>query len=458
MSTDRPKKHKAPEQREAIVAVASPPGQGGVGVVRLSGNSALDIAERLASISATPRLAHYVTYRHGDEVIDQGLLLTFPAPNSFTGEDVAELQVHGSPVVLQQIVSACCELGARLALPGEFSERAFLNGKMDLAQAEAVADLIQSASAQAARAAVATLTGEFSTEINALAERILKMRILVEASIDFPEEEEDFLAQYNVLENLQQMQSELDVILAHSKQGQVITQGASVALLGPPNAGKSSLLNRLAGVDAAIVTDIPGTTRDLLKVDLVLGGLPLRLIDTAGLRETDDVVEQEGINRARGQVAAADLIIVVLDLAADEPVADQLVAVLNLAGLKAEDARLLVLGNKMDLADAQTTQAPWISISAKNAQGIDDLVAAIQLKAGIVQGETPYSARARHVDALRRSAEHLDLAGRVLSAGMGGEIIAEELREAHQCLGEIVGKMTADELLGEIFSQFCIGK
>lgn len=447
---------------DTIAAIATPPGQGGIGIVRLSGDQALAIGQSLTGATLTPRTAQFISIRADDEVVDEGLGIYFAGPNSFTGEDVVELQVHGSPVVLQRLLDLCREQGARLARPGEFTERAFLNDKMDLAQAEAVADLIASASLGAARAAVRSLTGEFSHTVYELAERVEHMRMLVEATIDFPEEEEDFLAQYSVAAKLADISADLDALLAKTRQGRVINEGISIALIGAPNAGKSSLLNRLAGEEAAIVTDIPGTTRDLLKVDLVLGDLAVRLVDTAGLRETTDVVEREGVIRAQREAKEADLILCLIDgsQAAWQSELDRLVV---MAGFESRPDYLLPVINKSDLIAAEieskaTPQdAAWLTVSAKTGDGLDDLVRAVGERVGITDQETEFTARRRHVDALLTAVRHLRQAQDCLT-GAGLELLAEELKLSHDALGEIVGKTTPDDLLGRIFSEFCIGK
>ena len=448
-------------QGELIAAVATPPGQGGVGIVRLSGAGALAVAAQLIDKPLPPRVAVTANFTVDGEVVDQGIAIAFVEPNSFTGEDVVELHCHGSPVVLQRMLDVVCARGARIARPGEFSERAFLNEKIDLAQAEAVADLIASASVTAARAAVRSLQGVFSARVQDINEGLERTRILLEASIDFPEEEQDFLAAYDIPNTLKRLRQDLAHLLTQAQQGQVYRDGCSVALIGPPNAGKSSLLNVFSGEETAIVTDIPGTTRDLLKVDLVLDGLPVRMIDTAGLRPTADVVERKGIERALAQVGQADVVVLLADGAEWDSVIEQTEQTLALAEIKATDSRVLRAVNKCDLLDDEARSSPadevlWVS--AKTGVGLSGLAQQIAKVAGVGAEEVAFTARARHVEALIQASEHLTLASQHIEQGISGEVIAEELRTAHHALGEILGLVTADELLGKIFSQFCIGK
>ncbi len=445
-------------QQDLIAAVATPPGQGGIGVVRLSGPGARSVGEAICGCELHPRRATYAAFRDGDDILDEGIALYFAEPASFTGEDVVELQCHGSPVVMQQLLDAACTRGARLAGPGEFSERAFLNGKLDLAQAEAVADLIAATSVAAARAAVRSLRGEFSEVVHGLAEALAQLRMLVEACIDFPEEDVEFLEEADVDGQITALLGALDDLRGRSEQGQLVNEGIHVALIGPPNAGKSSLLNALAGEEAAIVTDVPGTTRDLLKVDLVLSGMPLRLIDTAGLRDSDDTVERIGIERARAQADVADLVIVVLDASLVAAAAiDAAVAALA----PPQGSRRLVVMNKLDLlADRESLDvgAGVFWISARSGDGVEVLKRAIVDAAGLSGAEIGFTARARHLASLARAHDSLVKADQQLGAGEATEIVAEELRDAHNALGEIVGTETPDDLLGRIFSEFCIGK
>jgi tRNA modification GTPase len=458
-------------QSDLIAAVATAPGQGGIGVVRLSGPGAHAVAQRICNRSLKPRFATYCDFRDGEEIIDQGLALLFAEGASFTGEEIVELQGHGGPVVLQRLLDVVCAHGARLARPGEFSERAFLNGKIDLAQAEAIADLIASTSVNAARAALRSLQGAFSTRVHALEEDLGGLRVLIEACIDFPEEDVDFLQEAQVHERVAVLIDALEGLKRECAQGQLLNEGASVALIGAPNAGKSSLLNVLAGEEAAIVTDIPGTTRDLLKVDLVLDGLPLRLVDTAGLRDSADAVERLGVARAREQAQQADILLVMVDVSAlpasaDSPhtVSALHHAVADLLSDLAFDGKVIVVANKVDLLGSSVqmpaTPLPYPTywVSAKTGAGLEALRSGIAEALGFAHTETGFTARARHVEALDSAETALRTGLAMLQAGDGTEMVAEELRAAHLALGEIVGTVTPDELLGRIFSEFCIGK
>ncbi|MEO6688796.1 MAG: tRNA uridine-5-carboxymethylaminomethyl(34) synthesis GTPase MnmE [Dokdonella sp.] len=443
---------------DTIAAVATAPGAGGVGVLRVSGPLAATIARTFLKRPPKARHAHYATFRdRGDRVIDRGLLLWFPAPHSYTGEHVVELQTHGSPVVLRLLLARSIELGARHARPGEFSERAFLNGKLDLVQAEAVADLIASGSETAARAAQRSLDGVFSERVHALTAATIRLRSYIEAAIDFPDEEIDFLAAPQVSADLAALRAQLEALLVAARHGVRLADGLHVVIVGRPNVGKSSLLNAFAASDRAIVTEIAGTTRDILRETIDLDGIALTLVDTAGLRDAGDVVEREGIRRARAELDRADLALLVTDDAnADDDLA-------LLAGLPANVARIVV-HNKIDLARAparaqtlQQTMHVWLS--ARSRDGLELLVAELKRQAGHGEsGDGAFTARARHVSALERTMRHLVAAADALEPHRAGELAAEELRLVQQALGEITGEFSSDDLLGSIFSSFCIGK
>lgn len=440
---------------DTIVAIATAGGSAGIGVVRLSGPRSPAIAQALCARTLRPRHAHHVRFRDaGGEVIDDGIALHFAAPASFTGEDVVELQAHGSPPVLRELVARCVALGARMARPGEFSERAFLNGRLDLAQAEAVADLIAAGDARAARAARRALDGVFSQRVDALAADLLRLRVHVEAAIDFADEPLDTLGGDAVRRGLAGTQAALAGLLAETERGQKLRDGLHAVLVGPPNAGKSSLLNALAGSERAIVTDIAGTTRDLLRETLRVDGLELTLVDTAGLREGGDAIEREGMRRAQAELARADLALVVLD--AREPDAGRAAVAPALAGI----GQVLWLHNKADLLDAPPTPADGESlvVSARTGLGLDALHARLRALAGAGDAsEGAFTARARHVAALRSAAGELEAALAACDSE-ALELAAESLRAAHDALGAITGKVGADALLGHIFASFCIGK
>ena len=433
-----------------IAAIATPPGMGGVSVIRVSGKNAATIAQTLSGKLPVPRHATLATFRDAQgETVDQGLLLYFPAPHSFTGEEVIELQGHGGVAVTQNLLHAVLAAGARLAEPGEFSRRAFLNDKMDLAQAEAVADLIAARSQAAVQAAQRALQGDFSRAVNALAEEIYTLRRYVEAALDFPEEEIDFLAEGDIEARLLAFGDALARLIAQSEQGRLLNEGIELAIVGEPNAGKSSLLNALAGAERAIVTDLAGTTRDIVREQLVIEGIPVHVLDTAGLRDSGDVVEQEGIRRARKAMAEADIILWLIDGSRAQAAED--------IGAPA-DKILLQVWNKADQAgvDAEDERL-WIS--AKTGQGLERLRQEIARLAGQEnREESPFIARARHVEALKRAQHHYQQALAQLRGWRAGELVAEDMRQVHDALGEITGKVSADELLGSIFASFCIGK
>ncbi|WP_165675102.1 tRNA uridine-5-carboxymethylaminomethyl(34) synthesis GTPase MnmE [Metapseudomonas otitidis] len=451
--------------RETIAAVATAQGRGGVGIVRVSGPLAEQIGETVTGRSLKPRFAHYGTFRDGENgALDEGLALYFPGPNSFTGEDVLELQGHGGPVVLDLLLKRCLSLGARLARPGEFSERAFLNDKLDLAQAEAIADLIEASSEQAARNALRSLQGAFSARVHGLTERLIQLRIYVEAAIDFPEEEIDFLADGHVLGLLDGVRADLSTVLKEAGQGALLRDGMTVVIAGRPNAGKSSLLNALAGREAAIVTDIAGTTRDVLREHIHIDGMPLHVVDTAGLRSTDDHVEKIGVERALKAINEADRVLLVVDASAPEA-ADPFALWPEFLDTSPDPTRVTLIRNKADLsgetvgleisADGHAT----LSLSARSGAGLELLRDHLKACMGYEQtAESSFSARRRHLESLRQARAHLDHGRDQLTHLGAGELLAEDLRLAQHALGEIVGAFSSDDLLGRIFSSFCIGK
>ena len=441
---------------ETIAAVATPRGMGGVGVIRVSGPLAAAIAEAILGRVPRARQATFASFRSADgSCIDEGIALLFPAPRSFTGEDVLELQGHGGPVVMDLLQQRCLELGARTARPGEFSERAFLNGKLDLTQAEAVADLIESSTALSAQLAVRSLQGAFSRRIESLIEGLIRLRTYLEATLDFPDDELDLQAEPVVADDLDVLISGTRQVIAEAHQGERIRDGFTVAIAGPPNAGKSSLLNALSLADAAIVTPVPGTTRDLLRVDIQVDGLPVRLVDTAGLRDSQDPVEQEGVRRARDQIARSDLVLWVYDAAigldrsefADMPPGVPLTLVRNKIDLlKTEPAR-------------DASEPDEIALSALTGEGLDRLHRHIKARAGVESlAEGAFVARRRHLEALELGLAYLETARRAFRMGTGLEMIALDLTAAQQAFGEITGAFTPDDLLGRIFASFCIGK
>jgi tRNA modification GTPase len=442
--------------RHTIAAIATAPGRGGIGVVRVSGRNLESLIEALTGAPVAPRRAGLRRFldAHG-ETIDQGIALFYPAPASYTGEDVLELQGHGGPVVLRVLLQRCVELGARLAEPGEFTRRAFLNGKLDLAQAESVVDLIDATTTQAARCAVRSLQGEFSLRIDALTAEIVPLRMLVEATLDFPEEDVDALDRADAQQRLARVRAALADVLAAARQGSLMREGLHVVLAGAPNVGKSSLLNRLAGEDLSIVTDVPGTTRDTIRQVIDLGGVPAYVIDTAGLRESDDPVERIGIERAWKAIASADAIVLLTDAVSVAPPADTIAD-----RLPAGVPRIHVI-NKIDLAGVPARTEPGeagarVWLSAKTGEGVDALRHALLHAVGWEgHPESAFLARARHLEALNTASSHLAAAAK-WPAQL--ELFAEELRLAHEALTSITGVFTADDLLGEIFSRFCIGK
>jgi tRNA modification GTPase len=451
---------------DTITAIATAPGRGGVGIIRLSGPKALSLGESISQKILSPRYAHYGNFidPSSQKTLDQGITLFFPKPHSFTGEDVVEFHGHGGPIVLDQLLQIITREGVRLAKPGEFSERAFLNDKMDLTQAEAIADLIDASSEQAMRNALNSLQGVFSAKIHDLVDKLTHLRIYVEAAIDFPEEEIDFLNDGKIQQDLNTLKQQLDDVFQQAKQGVLIREGMKVVIAGKPNAGKSSLLNALAGKDSAIVTDIAGTTRDVLREHIHLDGMPLHIIDTAGLRHSDDIVEQIGIQRAWQEIEQADRLLLLIDhsntpnieLAINEFIDENITK--NL-----EKSKISVICNKIDqlsVSPKSTTiqEIPVVYLSAKTGLGIDLVTDHLKAIMGYQHStEGGFTARRRHIDALQK-AEHILLHGINQLQHGSGELLAEDLRLCQRYLGEITGDVSADDLLGKIFSSFCIGK
>ena len=451
---------------DTIVAVASATGRGAVGVIRVSGPGVTQIAAAVLGRLPAPRRASFSNFLGAQGIsLDQGLALYFPAPGSYTGEDVLELQGHGGVLVLDLVLKRLLELGCRMARPGEFSERAFLNGKIDIAQAEAIADLIDAGTAAAARAAVRSLQGEFSARVADLKTGITGLRAYVEAAIDFPDEEIDFLSDTALRGRLAAVFAACESITAAARQGALLREGLTVVIAGLPNAGKSSLLNKLAGDDIAIVTDVPGTTRDVLRQQVHLDGLPLNLVDTAGLRAAADVVEAEGVRRARSEIARADRVLYVVDagIAGSKDEGDSAQWAVELEQLPAGVPVTLVF-NKIDLTGAparldESACPPRVFLSARSGSGLELLRSHLKATAGYVESESgALAARRRHLDALSRARGHVQNAADILSSTRAFELFAEDLRLAQQALGEITGEFTSEDLLGEIFGSFCIGK
>lgn len=449
--------------RDTIAAVATPPGRGGIGVVRVSGQNLEPFFQDLLKGEPQPRHATFCNFLGADNsVIDQGIALYFPAPNSFTGEDVLELQGHGGPVVMDQLLQRCLELGARVANPGEFSERAFLNDKIDLTQAEAIADLIDASSVQAASGAMRSLQGEFSRRVHGLVEQVTRLRMYVEAAIDFPEEEIDFLSEGRVAADLAALVTDLDTLLQNVQQGSLMSEGMTIVLAGKPNSGKSSLLNALSGRDTAIVTDVAGTTRDVLREQVHIDGMPLHIVDTAGLRSSDDNIEKEGIRRAWLEIEKADRVLFVIDSSRDYSLAPRENWPDYFERFPDSHNITLVL-NKTDLSGLpeQITEGefPVVSLSARRGNGLENLIGHLKVCMGYSgAGEGSFTARRRHLNALEQAGRGLQSAVRQLHASNAGELVAEDLRQVQQHLSVITGAFTADDLLGEIFSSFCIGK
>ncbi|UUM30610.1 tRNA uridine-5-carboxymethylaminomethyl(34) synthesis GTPase MnmE [Vibrio japonicus] len=450
---------------DTIVAQATAPGRGGVGIIRVSGPLASRVALEVTGKELRPRYAEYLAFTSEDGTqLDQGIALYFPNPNSFTGEDVLELQGHGGPVVMDMLIKRILQIpGIRTARPGEFSERAFLNDKLDLAQAEAIADLIDASSEEAAKSALQSLQGAFSNRIHTLVESLIHLRIYVEAAIDFPEEEIDFLADGKVAADLQTIIDNLSAVRREANQGAIMREGMRVVIAGRPNAGKSSLLNALSGKESAIVTDIAGTTRDVLREHIHIDGMPLHIIDTAGLRNASDEVEKIGIERAWDEISQADRVLFMVDGTTTDAT-DPKDIWPDFVDRLPDHMGMTVIRNKVDqtreeLGICHVNSPTLIRLSAKTGQGVDALRTHLKECMGFAGGnEGGFMARRRHLEALEKAAEHLDIGQQQLEGYMAGEILAEELRIAQQHLSEITGEFSSDDLLGRIFSSFCIGK
>ncbi|OBW91679.1 tRNA uridine-5-carboxymethylaminomethyl(34) synthesis GTPase MnmE [Gallibacterium salpingitidis] len=452
-------------ENDTIVAQATPPGRGGIGILRVSGPLATEVAQQVLGKCPKPRMADYLPFKDVDgTTLDQGIALFFKAPNSFTGEDVLELQGHGGQVILDLLLKRILQInGVRLARPGEFSEQAFLNDKIDLAQAEAIADLIDASSEQAARSALKSLQGEFSTQVHQLVEQLIYLRTYVEAAIDFPDEEIDFLADGKIEGLLNQIIEQVATVQAQTKQGSLLREGMKVVIAGRPNAGKSSLLNALAGRDAAIVTDIAGTTRDVLREHIHLDGMPLHIIDTAGLRAATDEVERIGIERAWQEIEQADRVLFMLDSTTTTETLPEKIWPEFMSKLP-DSIPVTIIRNKADISGetegiTQNGNYTTITLSAKTQQGIQLLKEHLKESIGYqTVTEGGFLARRRHLEALNKAAEHLQLGHIQLTQFYAGELLAEELKMAQNALSEITGEFTSDDLLGNIFSSFCIGK
>jgi tRNA modification GTPase len=464
---------------DTIAAVATAPGQAGIGVIRVSGPDARAIGEQVGGDGLQPRRVQFRSFRDGEgEVLDTGLVLYFAAPKSFTGEDVVEFQGHGGPVVLQMLLDEILQAGARIARPGEFTERAYLNGKLDLTQAEAVADLIAGSSEAAVRGANRSLSGAFSERVGEIDARVVALRVFVEAAIDFPDEDVDLLAEGQIEAQVTEIIDALSRLESDCAQGVILRDGIKLALVGAPNVGKSSLLNRLTGESRAIVTDIPGTTRDLVRADLNLGGLPVEVVDTAGLRQASDAVEAEGVKRALAEASSADIVLVITavdsltEQSFEETVAPEVPDLTAIAEVLSDTSeqnqpvdseRIILVLNKIDLsADSELTgrahDAGYQPVSAETGEGVDALREAIRVKAGFTTRSNLFTARKRHLLALKEALLRAESARSLAADTLPGELVAEELRAVHRSLGEIVGEMSSDALLGEIFANFCIGK
>ena len=446
---------------DTIAAIATPSGQGGVGIIRVSGPKAVELADKISGLCPAPRYAHYGAFvDQNKKTIDSGLTLFFKKPFSFTGEDVVEFHAHGGPVVLDILLKEILQYDVRPAHAGEFTERAYLNDKIDLAQAEAIADLIAADSEQAARAAIRSMQGEFSAVILLLVEELIQLRIYVESALDFPEEEIDFLADEAVAKKLEEVKQKLQDVNKSAQQGRLLKEGMTVVIAGKPNAGKSSLLNLLAGQDSAIVTDVPGTTRDILREHIQIDGLPLHIIDTAGLRDSDDIVEQEGVKRAKQMIEAADQVLFVVDINDKD---------LSMMDSLPKNVGRTIVYNKIDKInhpakiinnpEAAINHETDIYLSAKTGEGVELLKKHLKNTMGYKQkSEGQFIARRRHLDAIDTAEQHLSLADKSLHELKAGELLAEELRFAQEALSSITGEFSSDDLLGRIFADFCIGK
>lgn len=444
-------------QQDTIAAVATPPGNGGVGIIRVSGPKVPEIALKILHKNPTPRMAHYLNFTDADgSTIDSGILLYFPAPASYTGEHVLELQGHGGSVVINMLLKRVISLGIRLARAGEFTERAFLNNKLDLAQAEAVADLIESTTEQSVRSAQKSMQGVFSSQVNALVDELTELRVYVEAAIDFVDEEIDFLSDGVVENRIIKLAKAISKILETAQQGRLLRDGMTVVLAGKPNAGKSSLLNALSGYEAAIVTEEAGTTRDLLKERIHIDGMPLHIIDTAGLRDSDNVVEQEGIRRAREEIKKADMVLVIADIRDHDDSALEL-PLTNKKNIVKIINKIDLLGKQPELIEDK--HGKTIYLSAKKGIGLDLLKQVVKQTMGFNDHtEDVFIARTRHIDALSQAYKSIDIALEQLRGSQAGELVAEDLHQAQNHLAEITGTVSSDDLLGHIFSSFCIGK
>ncbi len=458
------------DHNDTIAAIATASGIGSVGIVRLSGQDALAIGQQICGQTLKPRNACFTPFKNkNDSTLDEGIAIYFKSPASFTGEDVVELQGHGGPLVLDLLLKETLSLGARMARPGEFSERAFLNDKIDLVQAEAIADLIETHSESALKSSLKSLRGEFSNQVNHLVDQVTRLRIYVEAAIDFPEEEIDFIADSHVKDSLDNIINSVETLFKQAKSGAVLSQGLNVAIIGKPNAGKSSLLNAFAAEDVAIVTEQAGTTRDIIKQNIVLDGIPLTIIDTAGLRESNDIIEQEGIKRIKKVAETADVVFYLRDastegLAVEHNDLQELMQQHQIT--LSNNALTLFINNKIDLCEPNKSNEPEeqnsfqiISISAKQKLGLDNLAYAIKQHYEIDNtNENSFTARRRHLKQIEIALDYLEKGKQQLEHAGAGELLAEDLRQTQNALGEITGKISSDDLLGEIFSSFCIGK